>query len=197
MESSFAKGPGGEVASREMASREVAPAELASTEVTAAATEVAAAHEGVLAHETTTGPEIWTQAGGKGDAWVAAVGSGATFIGVATALRWRNPRILCAAVEPAGCQPLAGLIVEKTRHLLQGTSYGSVPPHWDASLMDVSLPVDDDEVEHWRQVVATREGLHVGYSAAANVCAAYGLLRSGLPVDAVVATVLCDTGLKH
>jgi hypothetical protein len=37
MESSFAKGPAGEVASRE-----VAP-ELASTEVTAAATEVAAA----------------------------------------------------------------------------------------------------------------------------------------------------------
>jgi cysteine synthase A len=149
------------------------------------------AHEGVLAHETTVGPEIWTQAGGKVDAWVAAVGSGAIFIEVATALRQRNPRILCAAVEPAGCQPLAGLTVEKTRHLLQGTSYGSAPPHWDASLMDVSLPVDDDEVEHWRQMVATREGLHVGYSAAANVCAASGLLRSGLlPVDAVVATVL-------
>jgi cysteine synthase A len=156
------------------------------------------AHEGVLAHETTTGPEIWTQAGGKVDAWVAAVGSGATFIGVAKALRQLNPRIFCAAVEPAGCQPLAGLPVEKTRHLLQGTSYGSVPPHWDAKLMDVSLTVDDDEVEHWRQMLATKEGLHVGYSAAANVCAASGLLRSGrLPVDAVVATVLCDTGLKY
>ena len=44
--------------------------------------------------------------------------------------------------------------------------------------MDVSLPVDDDEVEHWRQMVATREGLHVGYSAAANVCAAR---EGGLP----------------
>ena len=156
------------------------------------------AHEGVIAHEETTGPEIWAQAGGKVDAWVAAVGSGATFIGVATALRQRNPRILCAAVEPTGCQPLAGLPVERTRHILQGTSYGSVPPHWDASLMDMSLPVDDDEAEYWRQMLATREGLHVGYSAAANVCATSALLRSGqLPVDAIAATILCDTGLKY
>jgi cysteine synthase A len=64
--------------------------------------------------------------------------------------------------------------------------------------MDLSLPVDDDEVEHWRQKLATREGLHVGFSAAANVCAASALLRSGrLPVDAVAVTVLCDTGLKY
>ncbi len=156
------------------------------------------AHEGVEAHETTTGPEIWRQAGGKVDAWVAAVGSGATFIGVAAALRRRNASVLCAVVEPIGCQPLAGLPVEKPRHLLQGTSYGSVPPHWDARLMDISLPVEDDEVERWRQMLATREGLHVGYSAAANVCAASALLRSGrLPADAVAATVLCDTGLKY
>jgi cysteine synthase A len=154
--------------------------------------------EGVTAHETTTGPEIWQQAGGKVDAWVAAVGSGATFIGVAKALRQRNPGIVCAAVEPAGCQPLAGLPIERTGHLLQGTSYGSVPPHWDARLMDMSLPVDDAEVEHWRHLLATREGLHVGYSAAANVCAASALLRSSrLPADAVAVTVLCDTGLKY
>jgi cysteine synthase A len=156
------------------------------------------AHEGVIAHEETTGPEIWEQAGGKIDAWVAAVGSGATFIGVAAALRRRNPGIFCAAVEPAGCQPLAGLPIDRTRHILQGTSYGAVPPHWNSSLMDMSLPVDDTEVEHWRGMLATREGLHVGYSAAANVCAASALLHSGrLPVDAVAVTVLCDTGFKY
>jgi cysteine synthase A len=129
---------------------------------------------------------------------VAAVGSGATFLGVAAALRRRNPRILCAAVEPLGCQPLAGLPIVKPRHVLQGTSYGRVPPHWDADLMDLSLPVDDDDVKQWKQLLATSEGLHLGYSAAANVCAASFLLRSGrLPPDAVAVTVLCDTGLKY
>ncbi|EMR4172651.1 hypothetical protein R2537_007703, partial [Pseudomonas aeruginosa] len=48
------------------------------------------------------------------------------------------------------------------------------------------------------RLLAVREGLYVGYSAAANVCAAAKLLRSGrLRPDAAVATVLCDTGLKY
>ena len=83
-------------------------------------------------------------------------------------------------------------------HLLQGTGYGSVPPHWDPGLMDLALAVSDDEAARWRRLLATREGLHVGYSAAANACAAASLLASGrLPEDAVAVTVLCDTGLKY
>ena len=150
------------------------------------------------AHREGTGPEIWAQSGERVDAWVATVGTGATFLGVAAYLRQRNPSVLCAAVEPEGCQPLAGLCVTKPRHLIQGTSYGSVPPHWNADLMNVSLAITDGEVERWRRLIATREGLYVGYSAAANVGACAALLRSGrLGAEAVVATVLCDTGLKY
>ena len=156
------------------------------------------APECTKAHRETTGPEIWEQSGGRVDAWVAAVGTGATFLGVAAALRERNPSVLCVAVEPTGCQPLAGLPVTKPRHLVQGTSYGSVPPRWDSRLIDFSIAVTDEEVEYWRRLLATREGLHVGYSAAANVYACASLLASGrLPDEAVVATVLCDTGLKY
>ncbi len=156
------------------------------------------APECVRAHLETTGPEIWVQSSGRVDAWVAAVGTGATFLGVGAALRKRNPGVICAAVEPDGCRPLAGEVVVKPRHLLQGTSYGSIPPHWDAGLMDLSLPVTDLQVERWRRALATQEGLHVGYSAAANVCAAAALLRSGrLHANAVAVTVLCATGLKY
>ena len=154
--------------------------------------------EGVAAHEQGTGPEILEQVAGKVDGWVAAVGTGCTFMGVARSLKAANASTVCAVVEPAGCQPLAGEAVSKARHLLQGTGYGSVPPHWDASLMDLSIPVRDEDAELWRHRLAKEEGLYVGYSAAANVCAAVELLRSGrLPSNAVVATVLCDTGLKY
>jgi len=156
------------------------------------------ASEGVQAHRETTGPEIWEQSSGRVDAWVAAVGTGATFLGVSAALRERNPRVICAAVEPEGCQPLAGLLITRHRHLIQGTSYGSVPPHWIGSQMDLSIPVTDEEVERWRRLLATKEGLHVGYSAAANVCATVALLSSGrLAADANAVTVLCDTGMKY
>ena len=156
------------------------------------------AAEAVAAHETTTGPEILTQNGGSVDAWVAAVGTGCTFIGVARALKAANPATLCAAVEPEGSAPLAGAPVTEARHIMQGTGYGLVPPQWDGGLMDLSLTVTDTEVEDWRRKLAVREGLYVGFSSAANVCAAVRLLRSGrLRPDATVATVLCDTGLKY
>jgi cysteine synthase A len=156
------------------------------------------AAEGIATHQTTTGREILDQLGSSVDGWVAAVGTGSTFMGVARALKAANSATICAAVEPHGCAILRGDPVTKPRHMLQGTGYGLIPPHWDPSLMDVSLDVSDEEAEHWRRKLACREGLYVGYSAAANVCAAVKLLQSGLlRTDAVVATVLCDTGLKY
>jgi cysteine synthase A len=154
------------------------------------------APEGPRAHEE-TGAEIWQQAA-RVAAFATCVGTGATFVGIARALKARDPAIVCAAVEPAGCEPLAGKPTTKAQHLLQGTGYGAVPPLWEPALMDLAVAVSDADAEAWRRRLATEEGLHVGFSAAANVCAAARLLASGrLRADAVVATVLCDTGLKY
>jgi cysteine synthase A len=156
------------------------------------------AAEGIDAHEATTGTEILDQFGAPVDGWVAAVGTGCTFMGVAKALKAVDTMTLCAAVEPVGNRPLAGEAIVKLKHVLQGVGYGSVPPHWNPALMDLSIAVSDDEAGEWRRRLAREEGLYVGYSAAANVCAAAWLLKSGrLSRDAVVATVLCDTGLKY
>jgi len=153
---------------------------------------------GITAHETTTGPEILEQFGSTIDAWVAAVGTGCTFIGVAKSLKSANPATLCAAVEPMGSQPLSGQPIVKPKHIIQGIGYGSVPPHWNPALMDLSIPITDEEAQTWQRRLAHEEGLYAGYSAAANVCAASHLLQSGrLKPTAVVATVLCDTGLKY
>ncbi len=152
----------------------------------------------VRAHAEGTAPELWRQLDGRIDAFAACVGSGGTFIGVAQFLKERRPGLLCAAIEPAGAEVLAGRIPSRSRHILQGTGYGAVPPCWIPKLMDVSIGITDDEATEWRHRLARQEGLHVGYSAAANVCAAAKLLRSGrLNREAVVATILCDTGLKY
>lgn len=152
----------------------------------------------VAAHEHGTGPEIWRDLGGRLDAFVAIVGSGGTFVGTSRYLKRRNPGIVCAAVEPQGCEPLAGKRITNTRHLLQGTGYGVIPPHWERGLADAVLCVSDEEAVLYRKLLAQREGLHVGFSAAANVCAAVKLLASGrMPREGTVVTVLCDTGLKY
>lgn len=152
----------------------------------------------LAAHEEGTGPEIWQAVGGELDAFVGIVGTGGTFVGTSRYLKSRRPGILCAAVEPAGAEVLAGKPVAKPKHLLQGTGYGVIPPHWDPALADVCLAVSDEEAVEWRRLLAVREGLHVGFSAGANVCAAARLLLGGrLPPDATVVTILCDTGLKY
>jgi cysteine synthase A len=156
-------------------------------------------HEGsVRAHQQGTGPELYSQVQGNIDGFVACVGSGGTFVGIARFLRRQRPSVVCAAVEPEGVEVLGGKAVLRTRHILQGTGYGSIPHCWDSSLMDLSISVSDEEASDWKARLARYEGLHVGYSAAANVCAATKLLESErLMRGATVVTILCDSGLKY
>lgn len=152
----------------------------------------------LAAHEEGTGPEIWRDLDGRLDAFVAIVGTGGTFLGTSRYLKSRRSGILCAAVEPAGAEILAGRPLVKPKHRLQGTGYAVVPPHWDPALADLCLAVSDEEAVEWKRRLAAREGLHVGFSSGANVCAAARLLAGGrLPPEATVVTILCDTGLKY
>src|SRR5260370_27152317 len=93
------------------------------------------------AHELGTGREIWEQTGGRVDVWVASVGTGGTFVGVARALKARDARIRCLAAEPATAPALAGGPITDTCHRLEGTGYARVPPLCDPSLCDGFLSV--------------------------------------------------------
>ncbi len=48
------------------------------------------------AHELGTGPELWEQSGGTLGAFMAIVGTGGTFVGIARALKARDAAIRCA-----------------------------------------------------------------------------------------------------
>ena len=152
----------------------------------------------VEAHALGTGPEILRQLGGQVDAFVSVVGSAGTFTGVVTAMADAGLAPWRVVVEPAGAAVLAGQPVSAPGHLLQGTGYGHVPPHWHPDLVDECVTVTDDDAVAWRRRLATQHGLYVGYSAAANVCAAARVAAAGrFPASANVVTILCDTGLKY
>ncbi|CAK1554566.1 unnamed protein product [Leptosia nina] len=153
--------------------------------------------DNIEAHYKTTGPEIWRQSGHKVDGFVAAVGTAGTFVGVSKFLK-EQTSVYCVSVEPEGSEPLKGCPIAKPQHLLQGSSYGVIPDLFDFNLMDETISVTDEEAEEYRDLIGRKEGLYVGYTSGANVCAAVKLLKSGkLPKDAWVVTILFDTGLKY
>jgi cysteine synthase A len=87
--------------------------------------------------------------------------------------------------------------VKDPKHNMQGTGYGLVVPHWDEALVDRYIAITSQEAEDYRKLLAVKESLHVGFSAAANVCASIKLMQSGLlGENPVVATTLCDSGMK-
>jgi cysteine synthase len=148
------------------------------------------------AHELGTGPELWEQAGGSLGAFVAIVGTGGTFVGIARALKARDTGIRCLAVEPAGAQALAGKPIESPGHKLQGAGYAMVPPQWDAALCNGTIAIDDEKAVTVARDLARVEGIVAGFSTGANVAAALQLATDAAP-GFMVATVACDTGTRY
>jgi cysteine synthase len=150
----------------------------------------------VAAHEEGTGAEIWEQSGGKVDAFVAMVGTAGTFMGIARALKARNPAIRAYAVEPAGAAILAGRPIVNPSHKIQGAGYSMIPPLWDSALGDGYVGVTDEDAIATARHLASVEGVFAGFSTGANVAAAVRLAQDSAP-GAVIVTTANDSGLKY
>jgi cysteine synthase A len=121
-------------------------------------------------HETMTGPEIWEDSGHNIDAIVAGVGTGGTITGVTRYIRRRNPSFKAIAVEPVGSAVIAG--GPPGPHKIQGIGAGFIPKNLDTSLLNEVITVTNDEAFDWARKLARHEGLMVGISSGANMCAA-------------------------
>ncbi|MHB9144598.1 MAG: cysteine synthase A [Symbiobacteriia bacterium] len=150
--------------------------------------------DNLLTHRRTTGPEIIEQTDGQLDAFVAAVGSAGTAMGVAYALKKFNPKIKVVVVEPATSAPISGGPV--IGHHIQGIATGTVPKFYDPSLTDEVITVTDEEAAETARRMAAEEGLFAGYSSGANVAAALKVAKN-MPAGQRVVTVVNDTGLKY
>ena len=88
-----------------------------------------------LAHELTTGPEIWRQTDGKVTHVVAGVGTSGTIVGISKALRAKGVRIV--AVQPDDA--LHG--IEGWKHMPTALR----PAIWDERVADVHMTQSTDE----------------------------------------------------
>jgi cysteine synthase len=148
------------------------------------------------AHELGTAPEILEQIGQPVAAFVAAVGTGGLFTGVARGLKAVRADTRCYAVEPSSASYLAGEPVTESRHQIQGTGYATTPGFWDETLVSGYIGVTDADAMETARRLARDEGIIAGFSSGANVWAATRI-AADLPPNATVITVACDSGMKY
>jgi cysteine synthase A len=140
------------------------------------------------------GEEIWRQTGGRVDAFVQCVGTGASSRGVATVLKGHEPGVLIGAVEPAESAVLSG--GPPGPHKIEGVGIGYPPPLWEPSLIDEVIAVPTAEAKAMTRRLAREEALFGGTSSGANVVAAIRIAQR-LGKGATVVTLIADSGLKY
>ncbi|MBX6369577.1 MAG: cysteine synthase family protein [Rhodospirillales bacterium] len=140
------------------------------------------------------GEEIWSDTGGRIDAFVQSVGTAASLRGTGEALRRRDKRIRIVAVEPAESPVLSG--GAPGAHKIDGVGAGFVVPLWREDAADRIERVSTEEAKAMALRLAREEGLFGGTSTGANVVAALRVARD-LGPGATVVTLLCDTGMKY
>ena len=140
------------------------------------------------------GEEIWTQTGGRVDAFVQAVGTAHSLLGAAKALRSHDAGLRVVAVEPAESAVLSG--GPSGAHQIEGIGIGFVPPLWEPDQVDEIVPVSSEEAKGMARRLAREEGLFAGTSSGANVVAALRVAER-LGPGATVVTLLVDSGLRY
>ena len=147
------------------------------------------------AHYRTTGPEIYSQTNGDVDIFVAGVGTGGTLTGTGRYLKEKNPAVKVVAVEPAHSAVLSG--DSAGSHKLQGIGAGFVTEITDTSVIDEIIKVKDEDAYEYTRLAALKEGLLVGISSGAALCAAVQLAKRKENEGKKIAVILPDTGSRY
>jgi len=155
-----------------------------------------------LAHERTTGPEIWEQMRHELDAVVVGVGSGGTLTGLGRFFSRVRPR---RGMEMILADPTGSVLYEyvKTGELVQAGSWAVegigedfIPENADMSYVTDAFEIDDAESFAVARELLSREGILGGSSTGTLLAAALRYCRQQTKPKRVV-TFVCDSGNKY
>ena len=133
-------------------------------------------------HYLTTAEEIWTQTKGNITHFVAGLGTTGTFVGTGRRLKELGQVTLVSLQPDHPFHPLEGWKNMATAHR---------PKIYDDTIADKSLIIDSSAVFDMIISIATREGLYISPSGAANLLGAHEV-AAGIKEGDIVTT-LADT----
>lgn len=121
------------------------------------------------AHKSSTAIEILEDISDL-NAFVAGVGTGGTISGVAEILKKEMADIEIVAVEPYDSAVISG--EKASAHKLQGIGAGFIPKNLNLEIVDKIEKITNEEAFEACRSMAKKEGILVGISSGAALCAA-------------------------
>jgi len=152
------------------------------------------------AHETSTGPEIWEQTGGRVTHLVASVGTGGTVSGSGHYLKAHNPGILVIGADPEG-SILSGDTARP--YLQEGVGEDFLPGTYDAGVIDRWVRVSDRDAFAMARRITREEGILAGESCGTAMLAALDESRRLMrqepetAAEAVIVVIFPDGGRNY
>lgn len=138
-------------------------------------------------------PELTADLGDDITSFVAGIGSGGTFSGVARYLLERNPAIRLIGVEPEGSILNGGV---SHSHEIEGIGVEFLPTFLEGLPITEYATISDFEGFALTRKLAKEHGLLVGSSSGAAMAAALTEVAQ-LPVGSQVVTIFPDTGDRY
>lgn len=153
-----------------------------------------------LAHEITTGPEIWQQMNHQLDAVVCGIGSGGTLTGLSRFFSRVQPDFEMVLADPQGSSLAefvrTGKNVPSSSYAVEGIGGACVPAIADLSRVRRAYSISDSESFLTARDLARRTGIFGGPSSGTLLAASLRYCREQTESKRVV-TFVCDTGSKY
>jgi len=146
-------------------------------------------------HRQTTAKEIWLDADGKVDIFIAGVGTGGTLTGCGEALKEHNKHLEVVAVEPKDSPVLSG--GKPGPHKIQGIGAGFVPEVLNVEIIDEIIQVSNNDAIETARRLASKEGILAGVSSGAAMWAAIKISQRKENEDKTIVVILPDTGERY